>query len=88
LFADAHAHVIENGFKMQLQLDKAKSVGDVVDSVKEYIHSHPDVERNQSRWIGGMGWDQTKWSGGQFPTAVCPVAVGFSYQYLTSRRVG
>ncbi|KAK0463225.1 amidohydrolase family-domain-containing protein [Desarmillaria tabescens] len=67
--ADSHAHVIQNGFKMQLELEKAKSVSDVIDLIKTYILSHPDVERDPTRWIQGMGWDQTKWPGGEFPTA-------------------
>ncbi|KDR78373.1 hypothetical protein GALMADRAFT_1317785 [Galerina marginata CBS 339.88] len=68
--ADAHAHVIENGFMMQLPLVGAKSVQEVIDRVKAYILSHPDVMDDMTRWIEGMGWDQTTWPGGDFPTAV------------------
>ncbi|CAA7262098.1 unnamed protein product [Cyclocybe aegerita] len=67
--ADAHAHVIENGYMMQLPLMGAQSVQDVVDRIKAFITSHPDVENDKSRWIEGMGWDQTKWPGARFPTA-------------------
>ncbi|KAJ7584940.1 amidohydrolase 3 [Mycena floridula] len=67
--ADAHAHVVENGFKMQLPLESARSISDVVELVKAYILDHPDLERNRTRWVQGMAWDQTKWPGGQFPTA-------------------
>ncbi|KAJ7076862.1 amidohydrolase family-domain-containing protein [Mycena belliarum] len=66
--ADAHAHVLQQGYKMQLQLDGAQSVQEVVDRIKAYIIAHPDVHANTSRWIEGMGWDQTKW-GEAFPTA-------------------
>lgn len=43
---------------------------EVVDLVKKYIHTHPDVEHDPTRWIEGMGWDQTKWPGAAFPIAV------------------
>jgi hypothetical protein len=55
---------------MQLQLDNAKSVQEVIDRIKAYIVAHPDVKADPSRWIEGMGWDQTKWPGAKFPTAV------------------
>ncbi|KAJ7129019.1 amidohydrolase family-domain-containing protein [Mycena crocata] len=67
--ADAHAHLLQQGYKMQLQLDGAKSVQEVVERIKTYIIAHPDVHANTSRWIEGMGWDQTKWPGEEFPTA-------------------
>ncbi|KAJ3503012.1 hypothetical protein NLJ89_g8625 [Agrocybe chaxingu] len=67
--ADAHAHVIENGYMMQLPLMGFRSVQDVVDRIKAFIVSHPDVENDKSRWIEGMGWDQTKWPGAGFPSA-------------------
>ncbi|KAJ7782770.1 amidohydrolase family-domain-containing protein [Mycena metata] len=67
--ADAHAHLLEQGYKMQLQLDGSKSVEEVVDRIKAYITAHPDVHADPSRWIEGMGWDQTKWPGAKFPTA-------------------
>lgn len=46
-------------------------VADVVQRIKEYILAHPEIENDKSRWIEGMGWDQTKWLGAEFPTAVC-----------------
>ncbi|PPQ66160.1 hypothetical protein CVT26_010883 [Gymnopilus dilepis] len=66
---DAHAHVIENGYMRQLPLMGSKSVQEVVERIKAYIESHPDVKKDPARWIEGMGWDQTKWLGAQFPTA-------------------
>ncbi|KAJ7647632.1 amidohydrolase family-domain-containing protein [Roridomyces roridus] len=68
-FADAHAHLLQQGYKMQLELDGAQSVDEVVERIKSYILQHPDVHANTSRWIEGLGWDQTKWPGAQFPTA-------------------
>ncbi|KAJ7928481.1 amidohydrolase family-domain-containing protein [Mycena leptocephala] len=67
--ADAHAHLLQQGYKMQLQLDNAKSVQEVIVRIKAYIVAHPDVKADPSRWIEGMGWDQTKWPGAKFPTA-------------------
>ena len=43
---------------------------DVVERVKAYILSHPEVHSDKTRWIQGWGWDQTKWPIAQFPTAV------------------
>ncbi|KAJ7125052.1 amidohydrolase family-domain-containing protein [Mycena epipterygia] len=67
--ADAHAHLLQQGYKMQLELDGAKSVQEVIERIKAYILAHPDVHADTSRWIEGMGWDQTKWAGAEFPTA-------------------
>ncbi|KIK09545.1 hypothetical protein K443DRAFT_671448, partial [Laccaria amethystina LaAM-08-1] len=66
---DAHAHIVENGYMIQLPLTATSSIQGVVDRVKQYIQTHPDVYHNTSRWIEGMGWDQTKWPGRLFPTA-------------------
>ncbi|KAF8999779.1 amidohydrolase family-domain-containing protein [Cyathus striatus] len=66
---DAHAHVLEYGYMMQLPLAEATSVQDVVDRIKAYILAHPDVLIDKDRWVEGMGWDQTKWPGKKFPTA-------------------
>ncbi|CAK5282431.1 unnamed protein product [Mycena citricolor] len=68
-FSDAHAHFLQQGYKMQLQLDNAKSVEEVVDRIKTYINAHPEVKEDKTRWIEGMGWDQTKWAGASFPSA-------------------
>ncbi|KAF9260444.1 hypothetical protein L218DRAFT_1002760 [Marasmius fiardii PR-910] len=67
--ADAHAHIIENGFKMQLQLDGSQSIAEVIERIKACINARPGLP--QDRWIEGMGWDQNKWPGGgsHFPTA-------------------
>ncbi|KAI0270735.1 amidohydrolase family-domain-containing protein [Gloeopeniophorella convolvens] len=67
--ADAHAHVLSWGAKEQLPLEDCTSIDDVVLQIKLYLLAHPDVLHDHSRWIVGMGWDQTKWPGGEFPTA-------------------
>jgi hypothetical protein len=43
---------------------------EVLSRLKAYIDAHPDVRDDPNIWIEGMGWDQTKWSGAQFPSAV------------------
>jgi hypothetical protein len=68
-FADAHAHLLENGYMKQLPLVSANSAQDVVDLVKRYIDANPTIRDDRSSWVEGMGWDQTKWPGGAFPVA-------------------
>lgn len=67
--ADAHAHLLEYGFKMQLRLDHARSLSALLDMVEEFASKHPS---GPDTWVVGMGWDQTRWtdSDGTFPTAV------------------
>ncbi|KAF8797602.1 hypothetical protein BYT27DRAFT_7204413 [Phlegmacium glaucopus] len=67
--ADAHAHIVENGLMMDLPLAGSESIQDVVERVKAYILSHPDVQNDMTQWIVGWGWDQTKWSITEFPKA-------------------
>ncbi|KAF9004323.1 amidohydrolase 3 [Cyathus striatus] len=67
--SDAHAHIIETGYMMQLPLVGCNSAEEVVQRVKSYVLSHPEVQSNHSEWIEGMGWDQTRWPGEKFPTA-------------------
>jgi hypothetical protein len=63
---------------------------DVIQRIKQFIFAHPDVENDTSRWIEGMGWDQTKWEGAKFPTAVrpllLPLVMGSTHNFL--RLVG
>ncbi|KAI0341229.1 hypothetical protein BDW22DRAFT_1359484 [Trametopsis cervina] len=68
---DSHAHLIEYGFKMQLPLDNASSLEDILDIIEAYVDEHPEVHEEPPTWVQGMGWDQTRWNGwsGQFPTA-------------------
>ncbi|EED78577.1 predicted protein [Postia placenta Mad-698-R] len=68
--ADAHAHLMMYGAKMQLNLEAAKTINDVLDSIEEYVNSHPDVLADPERWIEGFGWDQTRWENwkGGFPS--------------------
>ncbi|KAF8494985.1 amidohydrolase 3 [Russula emetica] len=67
--ADAHGHILEGGAKAQLSLDGCASIDDVLLKIKSFLVAHPEVAQDQSRWIIGMGWDQTNWPGGEFPSA-------------------
>jgi len=74
-FTDAHAHVIENGYMLELPLVETRSLEEVVGRLEEYVKGHPELDEGGERWFEGMGWDQTKWNGGEgaaFPTAVSP----------------
>ncbi|KAG2039352.1 amidohydrolase family-domain-containing protein [Suillus americanus] len=66
---DAHAHMLQYGFKMNLNLEDCTSVDDVLSHLKAYVISHPDILGDPTRWIEGMGWDQNKWPGAQYPHA-------------------
>ncbi|KAG1807812.1 amidohydrolase family-domain-containing protein [Suillus subaureus] len=67
--ADAHAHILHYGFKMNLNLEDCASVDEVLSRLKAYVISHPDILGDPTRWIEGMGWDQNKWPGAQYPHA-------------------
>ncbi|KAF4617162.1 hypothetical protein D9613_005991 [Agrocybe pediades] len=67
--SDAHAHIIENGYMMNLPLSSAESAQGVVQLLKNYVLSHPDIMNDTTRWIEGMGWDHTKWPDARYPTA-------------------
>ncbi|KAG2068318.1 hypothetical protein BDR04DRAFT_1232852 [Suillus decipiens] len=66
---DAHAHMLHYGFKMNLNLEDCTSVDEVLNHLKAYVISHPDILGDPTRWIEGMGWDQNKWPGAQYPHA-------------------
>ncbi|KAI9508025.1 amidohydrolase 3 [Russula earlei] len=67
--ADAHGHILAWGTKERLPLEGCASIDDVLLKIKLYLLGHPDILHDHARWIIGMGWDQTKWPGGKFPTA-------------------
>ncbi|KAI0255480.1 amidohydrolase 3 [Lactifluus subvellereus] len=67
--ADAHGHILQWGDKVRLPLESCVSIDDVLVKIKLYLLAHPDVLHDRTRWIVGIGWDQTKWPGREFPTA-------------------
>ncbi|CCM03220.1 uncharacterized protein FIBRA_05344 [Fibroporia radiculosa] len=68
--ADAHAHLMLYGEKMQLNLEGAETIEDVLDRIEDYAASHPTASDDSEHWITGFGWDQTRWKDwkGGFPT--------------------
>ncbi|KAG2125151.1 amidohydrolase family-domain-containing protein [Suillus clintonianus] len=66
---DAHAHMLQYGFKMNLNLEDCTSVDEVLSYLKAYVISNPDILGDPTRFIEGMGWDQNKWLGAQYPHA-------------------
>ncbi|KAI0776794.1 amidohydrolase family-domain-containing protein [Trametes elegans] len=66
--ADAHAHILQYGFKTQLRLDGARTLSELLNRLEDYVRSHP---LDPDTWLEAMGWDQTRWtdSNGTFPTA-------------------
>ncbi|THH07935.1 hypothetical protein EW145_g3048 [Phellinidium pouzarii] len=89
---DAHAHLIEHGFKRNLEVDNCSPTefycisafqrGEVLEKVKNYINARPDVLKDKNVWIQGMGWDQTKWK----DEAVFPTAADFDREPLLRGR--
>ncbi|KAI0087591.1 amidohydrolase family-domain-containing protein [Irpex rosettiformis] len=69
--ADAHAHLLLYGFKVQLPLDNAGSLEEILDILEDYVNEHPELLEDPNTWVEGMGWDQTRWKdwSGEFPTA-------------------
>ncbi|KAI0830178.1 amidohydrolase family-domain-containing protein [Trametes gibbosa] len=67
--ADAHAHIVQYGFKMQLQLDQARTLSGLLDILEEHAENRPSTDPDA--WIEALGWDQTRWTDtdGSFPTA-------------------
>lgn len=70
---DAHAHIVQYGFKMQLRLDETRTLSGLLDLLEDYVASHPS---DPDTWVEAMGWDQTRWTDtdGSFPTAVSPLS--------------
>ncbi|KDE05903.1 hypothetical protein MVLG_03716 [Microbotryum lychnidis-dioicae p1A1 Lamole] len=67
---DAHAHVLQNGESATaVHLVGSTSVQDVIERIASFIEKDDELRKDHSRFILGLGWDQTKWSGGEFPTS-------------------
>lgn len=62
---DAHVHIMMLGFSLlDTNLIGASSAQEVVSRLKQHATDIP-----KGAWIRGFGWDQTRWSPNQFPTA-------------------
>jgi len=67
---DSHAHMLQYGEGVHAaDLVGAASVGEVVERLAKFVEANNEVNEDKSRFILGLGWDQTKWEGAQFPTA-------------------
>ncbi|KAK4048530.1 hypothetical protein OIV83_004698 [Microbotryomycetes sp. JL201] len=67
---DAHAHVLQNGEAASaVDLVGASSVQDALDRIAEYVERDPKLKHDRSRFVLGLGWDQTKWPVKVFPSA-------------------
>ncbi|KAH9921109.1 amidohydrolase family-domain-containing protein [Fomitopsis serialis] len=68
--ADAHAHLMLYGAKMQLNLEGAESIDEVLDRVESYVTRDLATPGSEIRWVEGFGWDQTRWKNwrGGFPS--------------------
>lgn len=67
-----------------------QTIIEIITRIRSYILAHPDILSDKTRWIQGMGWDQTKWEGGEFPTAVSlrsfPATVTFDMSAIVTAR--
>ncbi|KAF8588694.1 hypothetical protein K439DRAFT_1645376 [Ramaria rubella] len=67
--SDSHGHILEQGKKLQLDLDGFSSPAEAVSRIREYIEAHPDILNDTDAWIDGGGWDHTRWPGSNWPTS-------------------
>ncbi|GAA5989840.1 hypothetical protein JCM10908_002341 [Rhodotorula pacifica] len=69
---DAHAHVLAQGESASaVNLVGATSIKEAVDRIAAFVEADPELRNDKSRFILGLGWDQTKYreTNGAFPTA-------------------
>ncbi|SCV72959.1 BQ2448_6884 [Microbotryum intermedium] len=67
---DAHAHVLQNGEAASaVDLVGSTSVQDVIERIAAFVEKDDDLRKDRSKFILALGWDQTKWPGGEFPTS-------------------
>ncbi|KAM0747777.1 hypothetical protein T439DRAFT_317218 [Meredithblackwellia eburnea MCA 4105] len=67
---DAHAHILQYGESVSsVDLVGSQSIDDVVKRIADFIEADPILRDDKSRFVLGLGWDQSKWEGGEFPTA-------------------
>jgi predicted amidohydrolase YtcJ len=63
---DAHGHVMGLGLaRLQADLVAADSVDEVIRRLQAHAQNLPE-----GAWLTGRGWDQTRWEGREFPSAV------------------
>ncbi|KAG8864034.1 hypothetical protein FRB96_006907 [Tulasnella sp. 330] len=68
-FTDAHAHVLEYGAFRDLNLADTTSIDGIIQRLREYILSRPEILNDKSAFIMSWGWNQNLYPGGAFPVA-------------------
>ncbi|GAA6019489.1 hypothetical protein JCM11491_000974 [Sporobolomyces phaffii] len=69
---DAHAHVLQYGESQSaVDLVGSTSTAEIRDRIARFIDASPALQSDKSKFILGLGWDQTKFTDteGAFPTA-------------------
>jgi len=62
-FTDCHIHFLDGSLSLQqVNLDEARTVGEIQRKVKEYADAHPDLP-----WILGRGWNYTAFNPSGLP---------------------
>jgi predicted amidohydrolase YtcJ len=62
-FTDCHIHFLDGSLSLlQVNLDRAKTVGDIQQQVKAYASAHPGLP-----WVLGRGWQYTVFGGSGLP---------------------
>ncbi|KAG9026653.1 hypothetical protein FRB95_008623 [Tulasnella sp. JGI-2019a] len=68
-FTDAHAHVLDYGSIRELSLYDTNSIAGVIQRLREYILSKPEILNDKSTLIMSWGWNQELYPGKAFPVA-------------------
>ena len=45
---------------------------EIIQKIEAYVLARPDIRADPTRWIRGLGWDQTRFEEDRWPTAVRP----------------
>ena len=62
-FTDCHIHFLDGSLSLlQVNLDEARTVGEIQRKIKEYADAHPDLP-----WILGRGWNYTAFNPSGLP---------------------
>ena len=66
-FYDAHGHILELGWSLSVtNLVGCDSVSCIISRLEAFLQ---DKNTSEDSWIEGLGWDQTRWTSSEFPTA-------------------
>ncbi|KAK0547031.1 hypothetical protein OC845_004318 [Tilletia horrida] len=67
---DAHGHVLDLGWsRTAADLVGSESVAEIISRLEDYVRSSPEHLADESRWVEGLGWDQSKFKPPIFPRA-------------------